>query len=145
MRGEGEILLLFFCPIVESLVENHFLCPLQNVFPLQFCQRTEYGQHEAALGSGGVDVLFQIDKLHALSASIERNLIVTGLYPYEIGRKKSGTFAPLNKSFKDVIQIVDIISGAVFVVIDGLLDLFKGTSRIVTEIKERTCGSIESF
>jgi len=35
MRGEGEILLLFFRPIVESLVENHFLCPLQ------FCQRTE--------------------------------------------------------------------------------------------------------
>ena len=49
----------------------------------------------------------------------EWNLIVTGLYPNEIGRKKSGTFAPLNKSFKDVIQIADIISGAVFVVIDG--------------------------
>lgn len=145
MRGEGEIPLLFFRPIVESLVENHFLCPLQNVLPLQFCQRTEYGQHKAALRGGGAHVLFQTDKLHALSASIERNLIATGLYPNEIGRKKSGTFAPLNKSFKDVIQIVDIISGAVFVVIDGLFDLFKGTSRIVTEIKERTCGSIESF
>lgn len=95
MRGEGEILLLFFRPIVESLVENHFLCPLQNVFPLQFCQRTEYGQHEAALGSGGVDVLFQTDKPHALSASIERNLIVTGLYPNEIGRKRSETRAQL--------------------------------------------------
>ena len=95
LRGEGEILLLFFRPIVESLVENHFLCPLQNVFPLQFCQRTEYGQHEAALWGGGVDVLFQTDKLHALSASIERNLIVTGLYPNEIGRKRSRTRALL--------------------------------------------------
>ena len=95
LRGEGEILLLFFRPIVESTVENHFLCPLQNVLPLQFCQRTEYGQHEAALGSGGVDVLFQTDKLLALSASIERNLIVTGLYPNEIGRKRSRTRALL--------------------------------------------------
>lgn len=68
MRGEGEILLLFFRPIVESTVENHFLCPLQNVLPLQFCQRAEHGQHEAALWGGGVDVLFQTDKLHALSA-----------------------------------------------------------------------------
>ena len=95
LRGEGEILLLFFRPIVESLVENHFLCPLQNVFPLQFCQRTEYGEHKAALGGGGVDVLFQTDKLHALSASIERNLIVAGLYPNEIGRKRSRTRALL--------------------------------------------------
>ena len=95
LRGEGEILLLFFRPIVESTVENHFLCPLQNVFPLQFCQRTEYGQHKAALGSGGADVFFQTDKLHALSASIERNLIVTGLYPNEIGRKRSRTRALL--------------------------------------------------
>ena len=88
---------------------------------------------------------FRLTNSTPFLASIERNLIVTGLYPNEIGRKKSGTFAPLNKSFKDVIQIADIISGAVFVVVDGLLDLFKGTSRIVTEIKERTCGSIESF
>ena len=95
LRGEGEILLLFFRPIVESLVENLFLCPLQNVFPLQFCQRTEYGKHEAALRGDGVDVLFQTDKLHALSASIERNLIVTGLYPNEIGRKRSRTRALL--------------------------------------------------
>lgn len=87
MRGEGEILLLFFRPIVENLVENHFLCPLQ------FCQRTEYGQHEAALWGGGVDVLFQTDKLHALSASIERNSIVTGLYPNETDGKRSGVCA----------------------------------------------------
>lgn len=93
MRGEGEILLLFFRPIVESLVENHFLCPLQNVLPLQFCQRAEYGQHEAALRGGGVDVLFQTDKLHALSASIERNLIVTELYPNETDGKRSGVCA----------------------------------------------------
>lgn len=97
MRGEGEILLLFFRPIVESLVENHFLCPLQ------FCQRAEYGQHEAALRGGGVDVLFQTDKLHALSASIERNLIVTGLYPNEIGRKRSRTRAPLPQLLFSVI------------------------------------------
>lgn len=93
MRGEGEIPLLFFRPIVESTVKNHFLCPLQNVLPLQFCQRTEYGQHEAALRGGGVDLLFQTDKLHALSASIERNLIVTGLYPNETDGKRSGVCA----------------------------------------------------
>ena len=95
MRGEGEILLLFFRPIVESTVENHFLCPLQNVLPLQFSQSAEHGQHETPLRGRGVDVLFQTDKLHALSASIERNLIVAGLYPNEIGRKRSRTRALL--------------------------------------------------
>ena len=134
MRGEGEILLLFFRPIVESLVENHFLCPLQNVFPLQFCQRTEYGQHEAALWGGGVDVFFQTDKLHALSASIERNLIVTGLYPNEIpreGKEWSGLApAPDIKELFAYVAIINRISFAVF--------KCKLNSKIISECSTKT-------
>lgn len=134
MRGEGEILLLFFRPIVESLVENHFLCPLQNVFPLQFCQRAEHGEHEAAMRGGCVDVLFQTDKLHALSASIERNLIVTGLYPNEIpreGKEWSGlASAPDIKELFAYVAIINRISFAVF--------KCKLNSKIISECSTKT-------
>ncbi len=54
--------------VLALTLGNLYALPLalQNILSLQLRKSAEYGKHKTALRGGGVDILFQTDKLHAL-------------------------------------------------------------------------------